>query len=143
MKGLEIKKNRKKLNLTQAELAIQLGVSLKTVSNYEKGEVIPETKRVLLHNIFKKLNEEHGEFTIESQNKVEDTGAIYHPKENVLNKIRLINDKIKEHKKIITLATIRSQFEKAEHHKEMVELLKEQIELITFAVSEENNDDEL
>ena len=45
MNALEIKEKRKKLGLTQDELAKKLGVSLKTISNYEKGEVIPESKK--------------------------------------------------------------------------------------------------
>ena len=40
MNNLEIKKKRKELGFTQEELAKKLGVSLKTISNYEKGEVI-------------------------------------------------------------------------------------------------------
>ena len=55
MNALEIKNKRKELDLTQADLAKKLGVSLKTVSNYENGEVIPESKIELLRDIlFKK-----------------------------------------------------------------------------------------
>jgi len=51
MKPLEIKNKRKELGLKQDELAKKLGVSVKTVSNYENGEVIPESKKELLHKI--------------------------------------------------------------------------------------------
>jgi len=51
MNALEIKNKRKELGLTQADLAKKLGVSLKTVGNYENGEVIPESKLELLRNI--------------------------------------------------------------------------------------------
>ena len=54
MKALEIKNKRKELGLTQADLAKKLGVSLKTVSNYENGEVIPESKVELLRTILSK-----------------------------------------------------------------------------------------
>ena len=54
MNALEIKNRRKELGLKQAELAKKLGVSLKTISNYENGEVIPESKIALLRSI---LNE--------------------------------------------------------------------------------------
>jgi len=51
MNALDIKNKRKELGLNQADLAKRLGVSLKTISNYENGEVIPESKMALLHNI--------------------------------------------------------------------------------------------
>ncbi len=48
MNALDIKKHRKKLNLTQLDLAKKIGVSLKTVSNYENGGSIPDTIKQLL-----------------------------------------------------------------------------------------------
>jgi transcriptional regulator with XRE-family HTH domain len=51
MNSLRIKELRKKLGLTQDDLAKKIGVSRKTIVNYENGEVIPETKRELLDNI--------------------------------------------------------------------------------------------
>lgn len=51
MNGIEIKQKRKQLKLTQEELGKLLGVSKRTIINYEKGEIIPETKSELLHNI--------------------------------------------------------------------------------------------
>jgi len=51
MNALEIKKRRKELGLNQSELAKKLGVSTKTISNYENGEVIPESKKELLLKI--------------------------------------------------------------------------------------------
>ena len=38
MNSLYIKENRKKLKLNQSELAKLIGVSTKTISNYETGE---------------------------------------------------------------------------------------------------------
>lgn len=57
MNALEIKTNRKKLGLNQDELAKRLGVSVKTISNYENGEVIPESKKELLHKILNETEE--------------------------------------------------------------------------------------
>ncbi len=50
----DIKKLRKKINLTQTELADECGVTLRTVQNWEKGETIPESKRKLLESIVEK-----------------------------------------------------------------------------------------
>jgi transcriptional regulator with XRE-family HTH domain len=50
----EIKKLRKRINLTQAELARECGVSSRTVQNWEKGETVPESMRKLLDNIVEK-----------------------------------------------------------------------------------------
>ena len=57
MNALEIKTNLKKLGLNQDELAKRLGVSVKTISNYENGEVIPESKKELLHKILNETEE--------------------------------------------------------------------------------------
>mgnify|MGYP000861551173 CR=1 FL=1 len=48
MNDLEIKKVRKKLKMSQAELARLLGVSLRTIQNWEAGENIPSTKHEIL-----------------------------------------------------------------------------------------------
>ncbi len=53
MNNIELKEKRKKLGLTQDMLAKELGVDRRTVINYEKGEVIPESKVKLLDVIFK------------------------------------------------------------------------------------------
>lgn len=53
MTSLEIKEKRKKLKLTQLELAKMLGVSLKTISNYENGGPIPEQAMNLLRIVLK------------------------------------------------------------------------------------------
>ena len=51
MDGFNIKSIREKLGLTQEELAQKIGVSRNTVINYEKGGVIPESKRQLLNSL--------------------------------------------------------------------------------------------
>ena len=53
MDGLEIKKHRKRLGLTQEKLAKMIGVSSKTIVNYEGGGVIPESKKDILSVILK------------------------------------------------------------------------------------------
>lgn len=52
MNGIELKENRIKLGLTQEKLGELLGVSKRTVINYEQGEVIPTTKSEILHRVF-------------------------------------------------------------------------------------------
>lgn len=129
MNGLEIKQNRKKLKLTQAELAIKLGVSLKTVSNYENGEVIPETKLALLHNIFK----------INSNNTLNEPIEEYEVK-GIELKVKQTLTLIKEHKKTIELLKEKRKYDRIEYHSKIIELLKEQIEILTDANA--NNFDE-
>lgn len=51
MNAEEIKKRRKILKLTQTDLSKKLGVSLKTIQNYEAGEVIPDSKSELLRTV--------------------------------------------------------------------------------------------
>ena len=54
--ALDIKKFRKKYNLTQQELAEILGISFRTVQNYESGRAIPKNKHALLNEVFTKYN---------------------------------------------------------------------------------------
>jgi repressor LexA len=51
MNNLDIKKIREKLTLSQSSLASLLGVSLRTVQNWEAGENIPKTKHEILRNL--------------------------------------------------------------------------------------------
>lgn len=51
MEGIDVKKIREKLGLTQTELADKIGVSRGTIVNYENGGVIPESKRSILNNL--------------------------------------------------------------------------------------------
>ena len=51
MNGLEIKKARKKLGLTQEDLAEIMKVSVNTIYNYENGSNIPKNKATILRKI--------------------------------------------------------------------------------------------
>ena len=51
MNGLDIKEIRAHLGVTQAELAKRLGVSERTVQNWESGTTIPESKHALLRGL--------------------------------------------------------------------------------------------
>jgi len=69
MNALQIKENRKRLKLTQDGLGKLLGVSKRTIINYENGEVIPESKSELLRQILlgtKVENKEQGNPAIDS-----------------------------------------------------------------------------
>ncbi|MDO5972057.1 helix-turn-helix domain-containing protein [Flavivirga aquimarina] len=50
---LNIKKEREKLNMTQKELAKLLGVTRKTIVNYEGGSNIPKSKEKLFTNLLR------------------------------------------------------------------------------------------
>ena len=59
MDDLDIKQLRKKLKMTQEQFGGLIGVSRNTIINYEKGEVIPAPKIVMINNIVKNFEEEH------------------------------------------------------------------------------------
>jgi len=50
MNGKDILKKRKELNLTQMQLAEMLGLSYKTIQNYESGGTIPKSKYPILRS---------------------------------------------------------------------------------------------
>lgn len=110
MDSLEVKNNRKKYNLTQGQLAKMIGVSKKTIANYEAGETIPNTKRVILHRVFDELK----------QNKQETEQ----------------NDNISSNKEIEYLKKINSFLEKEnkyirENFGKEIKGLKEMVEALT------------
>lgn len=51
MEGLDIKKRREELGLTQKELGDLIGASRETIINYEKGKPIPRSKSEILHKV--------------------------------------------------------------------------------------------
>ncbi|MGQ7945046.1 helix-turn-helix domain-containing protein [Flavobacterium sp. WC2509] len=123
MNALEIKENRKKLGLTQAELAKLIGVSLKTIGNYESGEVIPESKKALLLKVLSK-NE---------NNLLNEPGEGYGNMDGYDEQISNVYLKIKETKKIIKLSQNVKDKEKEELYTEILKLLLIQTELINTA----------
>lgn len=70
MNALELKEARKKSGLTQEELALKLGISLKTLSNYENGKPIPKSKHAILLSFLNenKVNEPNDVYEIDDKN---------------------------------------------------------------------------
>jgi DNA-binding XRE family transcriptional regulator len=54
MNGLELKEKRKKLGLTQTELAEKVGVAMRTVQNWEKEtNKIPKSTELLINDLIR------------------------------------------------------------------------------------------
>ncbi len=51
-KNLDIKKNREQMGWSQSFLAEKVGVSLRTIQNYESGGKIPKSKYAIFHIVF-------------------------------------------------------------------------------------------
>jgi len=129
MNALEIKMKRKQMGLKQAELAQKLGVSVKTVSNYENGEVIPLSKKALLREILSNNTVETGTIISEDE-EINYTGFE--------QKINQIEERIREHKNICALLSENSA--EFDHQNEIIRLLKIQINIIQKARKEKEND---
>jgi DNA-binding XRE family transcriptional regulator len=127
MNGLEIKELRQKLLWTQKNLAKKLGVSLKTITNYESGGVIPESKGALLREL---LNVNHTETLAEIVPRVVLDGYD--------KKIKEINEKINSRNQIIEL--LAGNKSEIAHHNEMIELLYTQIDIIIGAKKESESE---
>lgn len=119
MNALEIKEGRKKLGFTQAELAKKLGVSVKTISNYENGEVIPESKMDLLHSIL-------------SNNTLNEAATEYHNPNVFREKLIELQEKIKAREDyLLDLKNIKpTNSSKIEHQKEIINILKMRLDLM-------------
>jgi transcriptional regulator with XRE-family HTH domain len=129
MNAIDIKKRRKELGLNQSELAQKLGVSTKTISNYENGEVIPLSKKALLHEIL-------------SNNTLKSEDVLY--ENDVKNstgfdeKIIQIEERIREREEICLL--LFDDPVSLKHQKEVIRLLKIQVDLILKAKKDKSND---
>lgn len=56
LSGLDIIDLRKKFNFSQEKLAELIGVSLRTVQNYEAGKKIPQSKYAILHKLINEIS---------------------------------------------------------------------------------------
>lgn len=132
MNALEIREGRKKLGFTQAELAKKLGVSVKTISNYENGEVIPESKTDLLHSIL-------------SNNTLNEATAEYHNPNVFREKLTELQEKIKVREDyLFDLESIKPiNSSKIEHQKEIINVLKMRLDLMMNSNKELQQDLEI
>lgn len=64
MDAKKLKEYRKKHNLTQKEMAVELGISRKTLNNYENGGNIPLAKEIMIEKLYGEiLNHHHNDAT--------------------------------------------------------------------------------
>jgi DNA-binding XRE family transcriptional regulator len=125
MNAIDVKEIRKKFGWRQDELAVKIGVSRKTITNYETGGVIPESKKVLLLSLL--------------SNNVLETASEFIPRaplDSFARKIREVIEKINSRNEIIQL--LDGKVEEIKHHKEMIDLYYTQIEIITAAQKDFN-----
>lgn len=129
MKDLNIKDLRKEKGYSQSELAKKIGVSRQTIVNYEKGEVIPETKKELLYNI---LHDTPVQF-------VNEKGDDYTPTtKGFVQKVIEIEEELKIRTE--TLAILKETGQDFTHELKMIELLKKQKNAIKSAEFNYKND---
>jgi len=98
MNGIEIKKRRRSLSLTQTDLAKLLGVTLGTIFNYENGSKIPDSKIILLQKILNSKEQASEsakeETTSDSQNNIkasliEESKSTYSKRESEETKLAI------------------------------------------------------
>jgi transcriptional regulator with XRE-family HTH domain len=70
--GNDVKKLRAALGISQKELAEKLGVSTRTVANYEAGGVIPANKQLMIDSILKNARN----VTITGDGNIANTGIV-------------------------------------------------------------------
>lgn len=79
MDNLEILVFRKENNLTQQDLAKLLGVSKRTIINYEKGENIPNPKKEMFLTIKSQFTNKNNQIKEPEESYLADTTKIIDP----------------------------------------------------------------
>jgi transcriptional regulator with XRE-family HTH domain len=129
MNALEIKEKRKKLNLTQKQLAERIGVSTQTINGYENGKEIPSTKIQILESV---LNENQ-------YNIVSEPTTLYNKSNGFKSKINDVENQIYEiEKNILIKKELKEDFS---GDQTIIKILKERIELIK--IGERNKRDDI
>lgn len=121
MYNLNIKELRKKKGWSQDTLAKKIGVSRQTIVNYEKGEVIPESKKELLYNILQDVTE----------NIVQESSTDYQILPGYQRKIFETELEIQEYEKTIDLK--KSLKEDYSHEKTIINILRQRINVLVQA----------
>jgi DNA-binding XRE family transcriptional regulator len=99
MCDLNVKEIRKNLGVSQTKFAEMLGVSRKTIQNWESGGVIPLTKRVKLLNLQSQSKENENSATPQPDDRVSDASAAY----NRDVELSLLRQRIADLERIISL----------------------------------------
>lgn len=135
MNSIELKKLRKEKGLTQEQLAKIIGVSTKTIVNYEKGTVIPNSKREILHNTLI-MNNSLSENSFKNDHLPTNELKEINPSHSVIELIEELN----ERKRIIEL--LYKNNAKFDHQLVMIGLVETRlkIELGHFNLSTDNID---
>lgn len=128
MYNLNIKELRKKKGWSQDTLAKKLGVSRQTIVNYEKGEVIPESKKELLYNILQDITE----------NIVQESSTDYQILPGYQRKIFETELEIQEYEKTIELK--KSLKEDYSHEKNIINILRQRIKVLVQANKKHSED---
>lgn len=121
MNGLEFKKIRKQLNLTQEDLGKELGLARKTISGYENSEEIPTPIANLMREMSNKVTRnEINEPSSNYQTKVEKDklqAEIEKLKEILIGKTDLI-DALKKNleSKDLVIKSLNTQLETLQKH---------------------------
>ena len=115
MSDINIKELRKKVGLSQAKFAEMLGVHSRTVQNWEKGGVVPESKYAILRKM-----ESEDINTPEALNN-----ALYSPPIDVL--LGLLRDKDRHIDRLLTMLE--------NEQKNTIDDLREQIKAYREAVA--------
>ncbi|OXB01717.1 hypothetical protein B0A75_04560 [Flavobacterium oncorhynchi] len=129
MNDLNIKELRAQKGLSQSELAKRIGVSRQTIVNYEKGEVIPESKRDILYNIL--LNND-----TDTDNEL--VGYYTKSLSGYSKKIAEKEEEIKA--RLETIRLLKEKKQDCSHQEKIISILKEQINIIKEAEETHKND---
>ncbi|WP_205727719.1 helix-turn-helix transcriptional regulator [Flavobacterium anhuiense] len=129
MNELNIKELRIQNGFSQTELAKKIGVSRQTIVNYEKGEVIPESKKELLYNI---LHNENSKTTPEIEEYYTK------PKSGYDKKIQEKEEEIKA--RLETVKLLREKKLDPKHELTIISILRTQIEIIKEATENHKNE---
>ncbi len=135
MDAQKLREYRKKHNLTQKEMAIELGVSRKTLNNYENGGNIPLAKEIMIEKIYGTTHYPNNEVT-HATNTQGDNNIYINNLQNALTDKETQSIPVQANEINIYTEMIATQRELIANQNELISQYRKEIEYLRQKVKE-------
>ncbi len=136
MDAKKLKEYRKKHNLTQKEMAVELGISRKTLNNYENGGNIPLAKEIMIEKIYGTTHYSNNEVLSHATNTQGDNNIYINNSQNALTDKETQSIPVQANENNIYTEMIATQRELITNQNELISQYRKEIEYLRQKVKE-------